>query len=320
MNVNARIEALDGYQRRHGWLGFPLAVRQKYSDDNGGYLAAVLAFYGFYAIFPLLLAFVSVLGFVLRGHPNLERSIVNSALGQLPIVGRQLQTHSLHGTALGLAIGLAAALWAGMGVLLAAQRAMNQLWGIPLIHQPDFLRARLRALGLLVLLGTGVLLATALGGLGTVGASYGVIWKLGAVVLSAGLDIGLFWVGFRVLTVHDVSWRCIRGGAIAAGLAYEALQLLGGIYVNHVLKNASSAYGTFALVLGLLSWLYLAAQIVLLAAEGNVVAEKELWPRSFSLVAQQPATSADDAALRLRTGVEQRRADEEIEVTLDPGR
>lgn len=88
--------------------------------------------------------------------------------------------------------------------------------------------------------------------------------------------------------------------------------------MNHVLKNASAAYGTFALVLGLLSWLYLAAQVVLLAAEGNVVAEKKLWPRSFSLIAQQPPTTADTAALQLRTGVEQRRTDEEIAVTLEP--
>jgi YihY family inner membrane protein len=316
--LRVRERALDRYQREHAWLGFPLAVRQKYSDDGGGYQAAMLTFYGFYAIFPLLLAFVSVLGFVLHGYPKFERSIVNSALGQLPIIGRQLQTHSLQGTTLGLAVGLAGALWAGMGVFLAAQRTMNQLWGIPLVHQPTFVMGRLRALGLLGLLGSGVVVATALGGLATVGASYGFAWKVGAVLLSTALDIGLFWVAFRMLTVQDVSWRSLRGGAIAAGVAYEVLQLLGGVYVNHVLKHSSGAYGTFALVLGLLSWLYLAAQVVLLAAEGNVVAEKRLWPRSFSLTAQQPATTADDHALTLRTGVEQRRSDEQIEVTLDP--
>ena len=210
------------------------------------------------------------------------------------------------------------AIWAGTGVFLVAQRVMNQQWGIPVIRQPTFLAARLRALGLLVVLGTGVILATALGGLGTVGSSFGIAWKIGAVVLSTLLDIGLFWCAFRVLTVRDVSWRCLRGGAIAAGLAYEALQLVGGLYVNHVLKNASAAYGTFALVLGLLSWLYLAAQVVLLCAEGNVVAERGLWPRSLSILGERPPTKGDEAALAQRTNVEQRRSDEEIEVELTP--
>jgi membrane protein len=317
-SMGSSLGTLDRYQREHAWLGFPLAVRQKYSDDGGASLAAVLAFYGFYAIFPLLLAFVSLLGYGLHGHPKLERSIVNSALGQLPIVGSQLQTHSLRGTGLGLGFGIAGLLWAGTGVFVAAGRAMNQLWGIPLVGQPNFLRGRLRALASLSVLGVGVLLATGLGGLGTVGASYGITWKLGAVVLSGALDVGLFWVGFRVLTVRTVTWSALRGGAIAAGLAYEGLQLLGGLYVHHVLEHASSTYGTFALVLGLLSWLYLSAQVILLSAESNVVAARGLWPRSLSLLGERPPTPADKLALQLRAAVERRRSDEEIEITLKP--
>ena len=60
------------------------------------------------------------------------------------------------------------------------------------------------------------------------------------------------------------------------------LQTLGGYYVGHTLKHASNVYGTFGLLIGLLSWVYLSAHITLLAAEGNVVAARRLWPRSFS--------------------------------------
>jgi membrane protein len=313
MDFRARLSGADRYQREHRWLAFPIAVWQKYSDDEGGRLSAALAYYGVYSIFPLLLVFVSVLGFALHGHPKLERSIVDSALGQFPVVGHQLQTHSLSGSSLALAIGLAGSFWAGMRVFLAGERVMNQIWGIPPVAQPSFLRARARALALLLAVGFSVLLATGLAGLGTIGLGFGIIWKLGAIGLSTALNVGLFWFAFWVLT-RDTSWRRLRGGAIAAGLGYEGLQLAGGVYVHHVLEKANSTYGTFALVIGLLSWLYLAAHLALLAGEGNVVATKRLWPRSLSRLSQESPTAADTEALLLRADAERRRSDEAIEV------
>lgn len=274
--------AADSYQRRHAWLGFPLAVRRKFSDDQGGTLAAAVTYYGFFSIFPLLLVFVSVLGFVLRGHPGLERSIVNSALGQLPIVGGQLHTHSLKGSTVGVVVGVAASVWAGMSVFDAVEQAMTRFWDVPRDRRAGFVGSRLRALIVVLVVGAGVVGSTALGGLGTAGGHLGLAWKLAAVVLSTAMDVGLFWVGFRLLTSGGgVTWRSLRGGAVVAAVAYEVLQLLGGLYVGHVLKHASNTYGTFALVIGLLSWIYLTVQVTLLAAEVNVVATKRLWPRDL---------------------------------------
>jgi hypothetical protein len=121
--------AFDRFQQRHRWLGFPLSVLQKYADDKGGYLAATITYYDFFAIFPLLLVLTTVLGLVLRGHRDLYQSIVDSALGQFPVIGPELSSGSLHGSTLALGLGIAAALWAGMGVFLASQNAMNHLWG-----------------------------------------------------------------------------------------------------------------------------------------------------------------------------------------------
>jgi len=318
MGLGDRYRAFDRYQQQHRWLGFPLAVLQKYSDDQGAYLAATVSYYAFFSIFPLLLVFTTVLGFVLGGHGDLYKSLVDSALGQFPVIGRQLRAHSLNGNGLALGLGLAAALWAGIGVFLAAQNAMNHVWGVPYRRRPDFLRQRLRALELLVLLGGGILASTVLAGLGSFGASYGIAWKIGSIALSTVLNVGLFWVAFRVLTAKDVTWRQLRGGAIAAAVLYEILQALGGYYVGHAVKGASSTYGTFALVIGLLSWIYLSAHITLLAAEGNVVATRRLWPRSFSMVIEQPATDADRVALTQRTKVEERREDESVAVEFEP--
>jgi membrane protein len=309
-----RYSAFDRFQQRHRSIGFPLAVLQKYADDQGGYHAATISYYGFFAIFPLLLVLTTVLGFILQRYPHLEQRIVDSALGQFPVIGPQLRHGSLHGSALALVLGLAAALWAGMGVFLASQNAMNHLWGVPFKRRPDPLHARGRALLLLALLGGGALVATILAALATVGARFGLAWKIGLLALSTALNIGLFWLGFRLLTAREVSWRQLRGGAIAAGVFYELLQTLGGYYVGHVLKRAGNVYGTIGLVIGLLSWIYLSAHITLLAAEGNVVATRRLWPRSFSLVIEQPPTEADKRAFTQRGKVEERRQDETVSI------
>ena len=310
--------AFDRFQQRHRWLGFTLAVRQKYADDQGGYLAATITYYGFFALLPLLLVLTTSLGFLLKEHPHLEQSVLNSALSEFPVIGQELKSGSLHGSTLALALGLAAALWAGMGVFLAAQNAMNQLWGVPFKRRPDALRARGRALLLLIVLGGGALATTVLAGLATVGTQFGASWKIGLLTLSTALNIGLFWLAFRLLTARDVSWRQLRGGAIAAGALYELLQTLGGYYVGHTLKHASNLYGTFGLVIGLLSWIYLTAHITLLAAETNVVASKHLWPRSFSAIIEQPATQADKRALTQRGKTEERRQDETVSVDFSP--
>jgi len=302
------LDEADRFQREHCWLGFPLAVGRKYSDDQGGYLAAAVTYYGFFAIFPLLLVLVSVLGFVLHGHPRFERSVVSSALGQFPVIGHELQTHSLRGSGLGLGLGLAGSLWAGTAVIIAMQNAVDQLWGIPFSDRPGYLRARVRAFTLMLVLGAGLIATAAFGELATIGAGLGLGLKVASITLSALFDCGLFWLGFRILSNRRVPWRSLCAGAIPAGIAYECLQLVGGVYIHHVLEKASDTYGTFTLVIGLLTWIYLTVHITLLAAEGNVVATKRLWPRSLSR--RQTPTKADELAWRLRVGVEQRRPTE----------
>jgi|SRR5581483_6672070 len=318
MDVHGLLQRVDRFQQGHRIAGFLFATNKKYSDDQGGYLAAIIAYYGFFSLFPLLLVFTTILGYVLHGHPKAEHAVVNSALGQFPVIGPQLAHGHLTGNAIALVVGSLGALWAGMGVFLAAQNAMNSLWGVPFRTRPNFLSQRLRALGLLALLGGGALTTSVLSGLGTFGAKYGLAWKIGSILLATALNFPLFWGAFRFLTSNDVPWSCLRGGAIAAAVAYQALQALGGYYIGHVVKSASNTYGTFALVIGLLTWIYLSAHILLLAAEGNVVATRHLYPRA--LLGGTPLTDADRRALRQRATVEERRPDEQIEVGFGPER
>ena len=74
--VNRVIAWTDRLQRRHGVLGFPYAVVKKYGDDAGGRQAALITYYGFLSIFPLLLLGVAVLSRVLADHPDLRRRLI----------------------------------------------------------------------------------------------------------------------------------------------------------------------------------------------------------------------------------------------------
>jgi len=116
--------------------------------------------------------------------------------------------------------------------------------------------------------------------------------RLGAIVASFVVDFLLFWVAYRLLLAEDVGWARLRIGAAAAALGHELLQLGGSYYVTHTLKNASNVYGTFAIVIGLLSWIYLLSTVFLLAAEINVVADRRLWPRSLRRAEVQGAQAA----------------------------
>jgi YihY family inner membrane protein len=306
--------AFDRYQQRHSLLGFPFAVQQKFGDDQGGYLAATLSYYAFFSLFPLLLVATTVLGFVLEGHPSLRNDIIDTALAQFPVIGDQLRVNALTGNGIALAAGVVIALWSGTSVFLAAENAMNHVWGVPFRKRPDPFKARGKALLLVLALGSAALCATALSFIGTFGSSYHVLWKAGSVSLSTLLAFGIFWLAFRTLTIAEVGWKDTWLGALVASILYQLLQALGSFYVEHVVQRASALYGTFALVIGLLSWIYLGATLTLYAAEVNVVAFRRLWPRSFSSVFELPATGADERALTQRAEIEERRSDERIAV------
>jgi len=290
--IDQKIRRIDAFQRQRRWAAFPFAVVKKFGDDRAGNLAALIAYYGFFSLFPLLLTFVSILGILLKNDERLRQSILDSALRDFPVIGDQIakNIHAITGNGVVLAIGIVGTLWAGMGVTAAAQSAMNQIWDVPRKDWPNFLKSRLRGLIMLAILGTLTVASTFLSGLASSGGAAVVGASLG-IAASLVLNLALFLLAYRVLTVRDLSWGEVFPGAAAAAVLWTAMQSLGGYYVTHQIKNASDVYGTFALVIGLLVWMYLGAQIFLLAAEVNVVRKNRLWPRS--LRQQQPLASAD---------------------------
>ena len=310
------IRRVDNFQQRHGVLGFPFAVLQKFGNDQAGSKAALIAYYGLFAIFPLLMLFTTILGYVLHNDEQLRKDLVDSALGSFPIIGPQLQSQvrTLTGSAFAVVIGGLLLLYGAIGLGLATQSAMNKVWNIPYVHWPSFPMRYLRGFVVLVLLAASTIGSTVLTGFATL-TSHDNVSRVLLLIGSLALNFGLILVAFMVMTAVRFRWRDVVLGAVLATVFWQTLQLIGSWYVGRELQHATETYGFFGIVIVLLAWIYLGAQFFLLAAEINVVKRYGLWPRSIT---QPPLTAADRAVFERLARMEVRRPEVEVEVEFRP--
>jgi YihY family inner membrane protein len=312
--VERLLRAADRFQQRHTFLGMPVGVLKKFGDDQAGKHAALLAYYAFLSLFPLLLVFATLLANALAHDPQLQREIIDAAVAQFPVLGTQIEgsIRTIQGSGIGLVVGILGSLWGGLGITQSAQDAMNALWSIPHKHRPSYWWRLARGLGSLLLLAGGVMLATALTQLGrTRPDPAGYLSFAGSLLL----NLLLITVVFQVLTGRWVAWRRLLPGAASAAVGWSVLQTLGVYVLDRQLQQANLIYGVFAVVIVLLSWLYLSARVLLYAAEINVVLAKRLWPRSL---VQPPLTEPDRRVLAALAEAEERRPEETVEVHFSP--
>lgn len=314
MDVGTPLRWVDRYQRAHRWLALPFGVAKRFGESGAGLLAASMAYYGFFSLFPLLMVLASIAGLVLKGRADLQEQLVRSALSQFPVIGTEIRTEvgSIEGSGVAVAVGLGLALWAGLGAVRATQVAMDTVWDVPRKRRPGLPMSIGRASLMLIILGVFVVGAAVLSGMAA-GATEG--WEITLSLLgSVALNVAMFAVAYRLLTSASVDWRDVLPGAALAGVAWTALLAAGGWIIEERIASSSDVYGTFALVIGLLFWIYLGAQITLIGAELNVVLAERLWPRSLQ---GSDVTDADERALRRSAGQELRRDEETVTVAFE---
>jgi YihY family inner membrane protein len=305
---------LDGWQQRRRVLAVPVAVFKKFLDDGGDRLGVQIAYWGFFSIFALLLVFTSILGFVFDGNPDLQKQLLDSTLERMPVIGPQISGHigTLTGSGVALAVGLVGALWTGLAVTLAFGTAFDGIWGVPPVQRPGFVSSRLRGLLVLVSFGAVNVLATVVVGLVTAGGVGTPATQVLGFVASAVVDLVLFAASFRLLTAAQLTIREVLPGAVLAAGIWLGLQALGGVFVTQVLAGSSQTYGGFVAVIGLLSWLLIASELILIAAERNVVllttSARTVLDGTDRIGALPVRMEADDCAgRRLSTGRGDRR-------------
>lgn len=315
--VKQVLRRIDAFQQRVKPAAVAYGVMKKAGDDNAGLLMTNITYSAFVTVFPLLLLLVTILGLVFSSDPSIRRSILDSALAQFPLIGSELgkNIHALRRSSLiGLFVGIAGLTYGSLGLAGSCMFAMQQVWNVPGTDRPNFLKRTARSLAFLLVLGVGVGATTFLSGVGFFGLKQAAVVQVGAVVLSLLVNCALFFAAFWILTPGGIPTKALLPGALLGGIGWSILQSAGNYLVGHTLKNDSQVYGTFAVVLGLLAWLYFAARLTVYAAELNVVLHRRLWPRSL---VQPPLTRADEASLAAQAEQNRRRPEQRIDVSFD---
>ncbi|MGB5952466.1 MAG: YihY/virulence factor BrkB family protein [Ornithinimicrobium sp.] len=321
------VERLDAAQRDRNWVSFPVAVIYKYVDDQGVFLAALITYYGFLSLFPLLLLFASFLGFALQSEPELQARLLETAVGQFPVIGAEVTNpEGLEGSTAAVAVGVLIALYGASRVSHATQHAMNVCWGVPRHRRPNPITARVRSAVLIAIAAVALLGSTALSALGSSAEAYGL--QVGGVTAGVLLAASMmmiatfFALGMRLSTTRELSWSQVLPGALVAAVGWQVMQSFGATYVGQVVNTTNDTYGVFALVLGLMAWLFVVASILMLAVEINVVLVKGLYPRALlaPFTEDTDLTSADEKSFSDLATSTKTKEHEEVDVTFDERR
>lgn len=281
--IKGTVRNLDAWQQRHRLPAFAYAVIKKYGDDHAGTQAALLTYYGFLSLFPLLLVLTTVTNNIIGSHPHLESTIIEGVTNYFPLLGNQLSSHvhSLNRSGLALAAGILFTLYGARGVADAFRKSVQHVWQVPEAKRDKFPKSTIKSFGLLLVGGLGLIAASILTGLAS-SAGHEPVFRALSILLNMFI---LFWL-FNFLLNFSLPKRLAlkqtKVGAASAAIGLVALQSLGGLILARELKNLDALYSYFALALGLMFWIYLQAQILLFSMEIAYVSSRKLWPRSLS--------------------------------------
>jgi YihY family inner membrane protein len=281
--VEGFIRKVDRWQQRHSVPAVTFAVIKKYGDDQGGNQSALLAYFGFLSLFPLLLVLTTFLQIIFKHESHLKTQILTSLNTYFPIIGNQLQAHvhSLGKTGVALAVGILLTLYGAKGVADAFRNCVNTLWHVPQRERDGFFDALAKSFGIILIGGLGFILAAICAGYAaSSGHNYG--FRLLFTALNLAILFSAFITIIKLAHAHKVAIRKLWVGAAVASVGILIAQSIGGYVLLHEMKNLSSLYSTFAVVLGLLFWLYIQMQIVVWALEVDTVLALKKWPRSLT--------------------------------------
>jgi YihY family inner membrane protein len=298
------LHKIDSWQRKNRVAGFVLAVGKKYSDDQTGYLAAILTYYGFLAIFPLMLVTTTVIKQLLPVGSQFRNKLITNLSAHVPIIGSQLSSnvHGLRHSGLALFVAILLTIYGMRGIANATQYSLNHIWLVQKAKRPHFPHNTLKSMAIVVVVGVGFLGTGAMSSyISALGHS--LLTRIVTVLVSLVILALTLQATFVIGTAKTQKHRQVFRVASLAAIGLEILQLIGGYIIINELKHLTSLYGLFAAVLGLIFWLYLMAQVVLCAIEAGSVSDMKLWPRGIGPLSQTPQDEIAIDKYRQRCGL-----------------
>ncbi len=311
MPIQELLARVDDWQRQSRLAAPSYGVVKKFGDDGMNQFVVALGWYGFLAIYPLLLVVITIFGFI--GVASLGHGIVTT-LHQFPVIGAQFNpanpSANLHGSIFGLTIGLLGMIYGAQGVTQTAQHSMARVWNMSELDLPGFLPRLVRSLISLLIIGGSFLANAAIASLVT-GAGHSFPVRVLIFLAMLVLNFVLFFAAFRALTPPPVASRSLFPGALVGSGGFTLLITVGSGLIQHQVRHSSATYGQFGIVIGLVGFLFLLAKISLYGAELNTVLARCLWPRG--IVSSNPS-AADNRVLYGITHQQRRRSDQVIGV------
>jgi len=314
------IGRVDDWQRALPVFGFPYAVIKRYTEDHGGWLGSLISYYGFFSLYPLLVAFTAIATWLFGDRPQTLQRILSSVWSKVPFATSDLaaqvsrQVKDLSGQGWIAVVSLLVSLWGAVGVVRVLQDSVNTMWGVPRYLRPRFMGKISRGAAILGLLGFAVIGSAVVAGV-TLSVDLPLVATVAAAVANIALSAMVTVVIYRLVLGRSIPYRNHLPGAVMMGVGVWGLTLIGGLYVQRVIARMTSVFGPFASTIGLLAYVSLLIQIFVFATEVNVVRARRLWPRALTVDLGEP----DRRAITLTMQREALFAPTFIEETADPG-
>ena len=281
--INRAVQAIDQFQQRHPFLGLPLGIFKRFNENNANHQAALMTYYGFLSLFPLLLVLTSVVDLVSQGNQTFQTKVMDGVNSYFPVIGEQLSRNIATSTKSGaaLVVGLLVTFYGARGGADAFRGALQHMWHIPKKQRPGFPKSVLISAATIIVGGIGLVSAAVLSASAS-GLGRSIVYKIIATTGAFAILTPTFYTLYRLNLPRNVGKKNIAQMAMYCSIAVLVVQGIGSYLVTRQLRTLSPLYGTFALVLGILFWLYLQATVVLYLIQIRIVRSRKLWPRSIN--------------------------------------
>lgn len=261
------------YREKHRWFDVFAEMMDGWRRHLSGRNASLLAFFTFLSIAPLMLAAVTILGYVLEGNESLRQQIIDGAASEIPLIGNDLEdVNAIRGSILGLVVGLGGALWSSTKAFVGLQGALDDTWEV---HVDD--RAGLPAQRGKALLGLAIIGASQVGNLVVASivsaAGLSAYSNVALIAATVVINIGIIATMYRYLTSYTPTWDDVWLGAAIAGVILTVLQHFGAQLVQ-AFADGPQAFAVINTVIGLLMWLSLIGVTIIMCAELNAARKR----------------------------------------------